>query len=217
LKTKAKIFILLFIGALIAATIYILDFTNIFNRIKYQKDLTAFLSNSTLQAGDLVYRRGKSFESFAVLMADRQGEYSHVGLVVEIEGKSFIIHAVPGEEKGNNEVVRCEEPFEFLDFAKATEYAVYRPVALNNKKLRKVNAYALQTFADKCIFDHDYDLLTYDKLYCSELIWKAFLEAGLDLVPDTLDNIKVLFSEVKIIMPSTLVKNNHFKRTYTYN
>ncbi|MDT8308805.1 MAG: YiiX/YebB-like N1pC/P60 family cysteine hydrolase, partial [Bacteroidales bacterium] len=210
MKTKTKIFIILVIVAVIATTFYILDFTKVFNRIKYQKDLGTFLSSFTLKPGDLVYRRGKSFESFAVLMADRQGEYSHVGLVVEKEGRPFIIHAVPGEEKGKNEVVRCEEPLEFLDFSKATEYAVYRPVTLTGKKLRKVNGYALQTFEDKCIFDHDYDLLTYDKLYCSELIWKAFLEAGLNLVPDEPDNIKVLFTEVKIIMPSTLVKNNHF-------
>ena len=50
-----------------------------------------------LRAGDVVFRRGGGLTSRAVLMADAQGQYSHIGIVVDSAGQKMIVHAVPGE------------------------------------------------------------------------------------------------------------------------
>ena len=55
-------------------------------------------NESELQGGDIVFRRGKGIESKAVLYADG-GLFSHVGIVVEYQGRKMIIHSVPWEQE----------------------------------------------------------------------------------------------------------------------
>ena len=59
-----------------------------------------------LHSGDVVFRRGMSLTSHAVLAADAQGNYSHVGIVVDSAGKKMIVHAVPGEPDFDGDVDR---------------------------------------------------------------------------------------------------------------
>lgn len=47
--------------------------------------------------GDLAFRRGMGLTSRAVLVADRRGAYSHVGILKQLDGTWCVIHAVPGE------------------------------------------------------------------------------------------------------------------------
>src|SRR6056297_2091515 len=77
-------------------------------------------------AGDLVFRRGKSFVSQLVLLRDNQSQYSHVGIVVIKDDEPYVIHAVPGEaEKDQPEYVKMETMQEFLDVKKSADFAVY--------------------------------------------------------------------------------------------
>lgn len=61
------------------------------------KTRTIFPAGCELKTGDIVFRRGGGISSHAVMMADRNGRYSHVGIVVDSAGRKMIVHAVPGE------------------------------------------------------------------------------------------------------------------------
>ena len=57
-----------------------------------------FIDESKLQEGDIAFRGGTSVSSYVVEIADKNGIYSHSGMLVKYEGKWKIVHAVPGEE-----------------------------------------------------------------------------------------------------------------------
>ena len=73
-------------------------------------------SDVGLRAGDLVFRRGGSLSSRAVVMADTDKGYSHIGMVVDSAGKAMIVHAVPYEPdfKGDFDRVKLETPQRFF-------------------------------------------------------------------------------------------------------
>ncbi len=52
---------------------------------------------SMLHNGDLAFRRGNGFVSNAILAAERNGLYSHVGIIFFVDSAWRVIHAVPGE------------------------------------------------------------------------------------------------------------------------
>ena len=60
--------------------------------------------------GDLAFRRGTGFMSRIVVAADKNGTYSHVGILKKMQGEWHVIHAVPGEPefKGDPDRVKIE-------------------------------------------------------------------------------------------------------------
>ena len=70
----------------------------------------------TLRAGDVVFRRGEGITSRVVLATDANGNYSHVGIVVDSAGSKMIVHAVPGEPDfdGDADRVKMDTPGRFF-------------------------------------------------------------------------------------------------------
>ena len=75
-----------------------------------------------LRTGDVVFRRGGGFTSKVVLAADVNGEYSHIGIVVDSAGTKMIVHAVPDEPdyEGDEDRVKMEAPERFF----STQYTL---------------------------------------------------------------------------------------------
>jgi hypothetical protein len=168
-----------------------------------------------LHNGDLVFRRGRSIESFAVYMADDCRKYSHVGMVVKINGKAYIVHAVPAESKNDKGFVKMETPEQFLSADKASEFAVYRS-GFSYRQLNMVAQQALNFYKSKCTFDNDYDLSTEKQLYCTELVLKAFRNAGIELRGIKSSEIDFIVTRVKIILPGEFMKNDSFRKIIKY-
>ena len=63
-----------------------------------------------LRNGDLALRCGTSLESHVVVGVNGEnGPYSHIGIVVQIDGQWYVAHAVPGEnERGEPEYVKLD-------------------------------------------------------------------------------------------------------------
>ena len=82
-----------------------------------------------LHSSDVVFRRGMSLTSHAVIAADAQGNYSHVGIVVDSAGKKMIVHAVPGEPDFDGDVdrVKMDVPEKFFSSEYASKGEVCRP------------------------------------------------------------------------------------------
>lgn len=161
---------------------------------------------SKINNGDLILRCGRSTESFAVYLADDNSEFTHIG-IISIENEiTYVIHAVPHK----NKLVKKENINEFLKSKNASKYAVYRsnynPFFLN-KVVKEANSFYTQKYE----FDNEYDLTTNTKLYCTELVLKAFNNVGLSLKVKTKE-FNYMLGKHNIIFPSEFTKNPIFYR-----
>tara|TARA_R110000772_G_scaffold220636_1_gene331087 strand:- start:362 stop:973 length:612 start_codon:yes stop_codon:yes gene_type:complete len=159
-----------------------------------------------LNNGDLVFRRGRSTESYAVYLADKNAEFTHLG-IISIEDKiPFVIHIVPDK----NQLVKKESLKEFLKPKNASEFAIYRSYfdkSLLDKVVQEANSFYLKKYG----FDNKYDLETDSKLYCTELVLKAFKNVGLSLkIKEKILNYGI--GKHKILFPSEFTKAPIFKR-----
>lgn len=179
----------------------------------------------TLVSGDLVFRRGRSLLSRAVLTADGGSSYSHVGLVRVSAGVPLVVHALPPEDlrpgvshgPGDPGGVLAEPFSEFLAPARATAAAIYR---LRDGERAGIAARAAEAAYRRALrgtpFDSRFDLATEDSVYCTELVWRAFREAGLDVVDGHMDSLSIpLARDRPYILPGRLLASRHFIRIRT--
>ncbi|HKI06359.1 MAG TPA: YiiX/YebB-like N1pC/P60 family cysteine hydrolase [Thermoanaerobaculia bacterium] len=137
------------------------------------------VNESDLAPGDVLFRRGRSLVSRAVLAVDGHGEYSHVGLVALAAGRAWVLHATPPEQPDIAGGVIAEPLALFLATDRASAAAVYRP--RDRQAARAAERVAWGYVRGHLRFDDDFDLVSSDRLYCTELVWKAYLSAGVDL------------------------------------
>ncbi len=181
----------------------------------FNKNLSAVLKNFDLQSGDLIFRRGTSIESQIVLLTDSDSEFSHVGMIYKINDKSFVIHTVPAEGNYDPAFIKFDSLNEFVSGERAVRFAVYRLRQNHSEKLSIASNYAYNCYNNKFRFDSNYDLNSEKQLYCTELIWKAFMQAGIDLVENRLKEINLIVINKKMIMPSSIIQSNLIKKIYS--
>lgn len=175
------------------------------------------IDTSLLKDGDVIFRRGTSFISNMVLMADEKSIYSHTGIIKIIEGIYCVIHSVHAEELGEKDITKIESLTDFLIRDRATAVAIYR-LNLENNTISIGAANIANNFAKQNVpFDSDFNLKDDSRLYCTELVWKSYLFAGIDLVDNTFDNIDIPLSKGPYILPGTLLKSKHLKSIYSIN
>lgn len=158
-----------------------------------------------LRVGDVVFRLGDSFESDMVVMADRNGTYSHCGIVVDSAGEFRIVHAVPDEPdfEGDVDRVKMDRTDMFFRHDRARAGAVCR---MDDSIAAAAAADAAkQAFFRHTLFDDDYDDQDSSRLYCSELVWFAYKRAGYDLAGSERHTYNVLIRHFdNCIMPSQI-------------
>jgi len=175
------------------------------------------IQTSILNNGDIIFRRGTSFVSNMVLTADKSSPYSHSGIVKIIGGKYFVIHSVPAEEPGEKDLTKIDPLLNFLKRDRSTAIAVYR-LRDENHNLQNLAAENAYNYAvQKTPFDSDFNLNTDSRLYCTELVWKSYLLAGIDLIDNKFEEINLPFSKGPYILPGTLLKSKHLKPIYSIN
>ena len=135
-----------------------------------------------LREGDLLFRRGEGVASHFVLIADKGGVYSHIGILVKDSGSWKVVHAVPGEPDYENEPDRVKmEPVErFFNREHAACGAVMR-VDCDSLQASRAAAHAKQLVVRKVLFDHTYNREDTTALYCTELVELVFDGEGIDL------------------------------------
>jgi hypothetical protein len=139
---------------------------------------------SFLRDGDLVFRMGRGMLS---ALWGRLGNnfvpYSHVGLLVTSDGLPYVVHTEADEFTGIG-YARKEPLAVFLGSSSADSGAVFRSTGLVSETDRNLVARTAEDYAHRKIpFDTDFDLDTEDRLYCTELVWRAFKSVGIDLAP----------------------------------
>lgn len=171
--------------------------------------------NLELQNGDLIFRRGRSVESQIVLLSDGDSDYSHVGIIYIKNKEPFVIHSVPAENGEEYELIKMEGIKEFLSEDKATRFAVFRLEDSLINIAATASKFAYDCYLKKYYFDNQYDLLSDKKLYCTELIWKAYRNAGVDIVQNRLHHINFIVINKKMIMPSSIIESKYLKLVHS--
>lgn len=136
------------------------------------------LDSSAVLSGDLIFRRGRSLISRAVLSVDGSSDFSHVGIAVRAKDQILVVHATPPEGTFSGGVI--SEPLDsFLLPEAASTAAVFR--LRSSDAAARAALKAVGYARAHAPFDSDFDLSTPEALYCTELVWRAYLESGVDL------------------------------------
>lgn len=135
-------------------------------------------SSVILREGDVVLRDGGGLTSHAVMFADNNGAYSHVGIVVDSAGTMMIVHAVPGEPDFDGDVdrVKMDSIGRFFSSVYADKGEVLRH---NNARIAaRAARHAIEIYRRHTLFDHEYDEKDTTKMCCTELVTFSFAKAG---------------------------------------
>lgn len=168
------------------------------------------IPKETLRSGDIVFRQGAGLTSRIVQKADKNGVYSHVGIVVRDKyGDYMVVHAVPDEPdyKGDTDRVKLESVDDFFGNGKAICGAVMR-VDVDSAKAARAATYALNIFQQNTLLDHQYDLSDTTQMYCTELVYFVYKKEGVTLA-DTEKTLVIPIINKKCLLPGDLLEGNH--------
>jgi uncharacterized protein YycO len=127
----------------------------------------------TPKDGDIVFQTSRSSQSLAIQTAT-SSPYSHVGVVLFLKGKPFVLEAV--------QPVRYTPLNAWLDHGEKGHYVVKRmKQPLTQTAIARLRQHA------KDYLGKPYDLTfewSDDRIYCSELVWKLYKQAAnIELAP----------------------------------
>ncbi len=169
--------------------------------------------------GDLVLRCGCGTESRAVTTVSR-APFSHIGILHydTLSQRWLVVHAVPGESAaGEPEYIKAEPIELFFRPDRAINGAWLRIQCSDEIALRAAQ-YALNKARQKVVFDNEYSLSDSTQLYCTELVWRAYGEQGIDISGGKRSNVPQVFCrDGTCIFPSDIVDSKtslfikHFK------
>lgn len=168
-----------------------------------------------LREGDLLFRKGTGIAGRIVTSLDSSGEYSHVGIVVRIDGRWHVVHAVPHEPdfEGDIDRVKCEPIELFTSRYPQANYGHYRTTATNKQRKIAIH-HALRLSAERRPFDHDYNLEDTSKLYCTELVEYVYSLAGVSISQGRRTHITFPSLSGDHILPSDLTEGGNLKPIY---
>jgi hypothetical protein len=129
-----------------------------------------------LRNGDIVLRTGNDVISNLFAQLNKTDKtFSHCGVAFQRDQQWWVYHSIGGEDNPD-EKLRCD-PFEkFVSQRHNTGYGVCR-YPLSNSEQDKLGAIVLDYYQREIPFDMKFDLATDDRLYCAEMIYKAFNNA----------------------------------------
>lgn len=165
----------------------------------------------TLREGDVVLRCGGGLTSHAVMFADNNGAYSHVGIVVDSAGTKMIVHAVPDEPdfEGDVDRVKMDSLGRFFSSIYADKGEVLRHK--DARVAARAARYALEKYHSKTLFDHDYDEKDTTKMCCTELITFSFLKTGCPLQGVERHQLSIPGVQTDCTLPSDILRCKDFQ------
>ncbi len=135
---------------------------------------------AVLQPGDVVFIGADDalWGQIGALITGDRHVYAHVGMAAERGGALVIVHAAGSPTNAEAEVA-AEPAARFA--AQAQRAAVYRP---QTPRAAAAASRALAYAEGGARFDGAFSLESEDRLYCTELVWRALTEAvGEDVAP----------------------------------
>lgn len=172
------------------------------------------INTATLRSGDIIFRRGPSLESQAVVTFDGGAVFSHVGIVVCQDGVTQVIHVVPAE--GGPDITKTEPVEEYLRSDRALAAKAYRVISENPSQIKQAVEIAKDYARHQVPFDNNFDLASDDALYCTELVWRAYQKAGIDLLDGHFEQSTTSLIKGPVIWPSSLLHSEHLEPVWEW-
>jgi uncharacterized membrane protein YhiD involved in acid resistance len=160
-----------------------------------------------IQTGDLILRRGRDQVSdFFARLNTRNQTYSHCGLAVQTDSGVYVYHIMATLNHIEGQIL-CEPIDSFIDSKINSRWAIIR-YNLDSIKQSHLLAKVQDYITQKITFDQQFNLQSDDKMYCSEMLYKAFLFASKDaqIIP-----ITIAHSGKKYIAIDNLFEHKHCK------
>jgi hypothetical protein len=129
-----------------------------------------------IKDGDLVVRLSTDPCSQYLKNFNRNDKkYSHAGIVVFDNGRPYIFHIVNGEENPD-EKLKKDSLKGFCDPRKNFAYGIFR-YEIKPGEIERLKNFIHQWYRQGIQFDSTFNLKTDDRMYCSEMIYKALAKA----------------------------------------
>ncbi|MBS1782354.1 MAG: hypothetical protein JSS78_04760 [Bacteroidetes bacterium] len=129
--------------------------------------------------GDVVLRTGADATSYIFSQFNQKDKtYSHCGIVVIEQGYPFIYHSIGGEDNPYQILKRDSASFWFSPVHNLG-LAVVR-YASDSVNRASIVGEAKKIYAQKPKFDMQFDLLSDDRMYCAEYVYKVLNKAMKD-------------------------------------
>ena len=210
-RKKLLLLLVLIVSILLFIIIYKLH-----SEAKQKQNVNNLNCDLVVKNGDLVFRKGRSIASRVVLITDRASSYSHVGVIYMLNEIPYVIHTVPDESENGIDYVKMEKLSVFFSSEKASRGSVFRLKEQYENSAKLAALTAKSYFDDKIIFDDAFDLKSENKLYCTELVWKAYQKVGIDLIQGKFDKLFLPFVKGFIILPSSLLNSFYLEEIYYF-
>lgn len=168
------------------------------------------------ESGDVIFRRGTGLVSRAVLSVDARSRFSHIGIIHLVAGEPLVIHASPGTSLADPTKIMIEPMADFFAADQTLAAALYRPRKDYREAGEQAAAIAYGYVLEERLFDVAFSLETAEALYCTELVWRSYLEAGLDLVGGKLDQLSIPLYQEKCLLPSSLEMSPYLYHVHNF-
>jgi len=176
----------------------------------------SILSHFQLKSGDIVFRKGLSIESQAVLLADEDANYSHVGIVYIKNEQIYVIHITPDSLRETTDYAKLEKLQDFFAIENASRACVMRINPKYEQNAQNAADTAFLYYKNKVYFDEQYDLKSFGAMYCTEIVWHAYKANNINLIDINSDPKSIPFFKNRIIFPSSLYKCELLNKIYYF-
>ena len=164
---------------------------------------------SLLKEGDLVVRLNRDPSSRFIKHFNRHDQsYSHSGIVLFENGYPFVFHIVNGEENPD-EKLRKDSLCQFCNPRKNIAYGIFR-YELTTVEIKRLKDIIHKLYVKGVRFDRAFNLVSDDKMYCSEMVSKALTEATSKRIliePTRLTTVEATFFSAYTHLPFSYTNN----------
>ncbi len=129
-----------------------------------------------IESGDIILRRGYGFISdMIVSRLNERASISHCGIVERTDSTFKVIHAV-SQSLSDFDGVQSQNFWRFVNESKERSIIIVRYRYRKGQTRFQVTDRVNQFLARKIPFDYKFDIHDTTKFYCTELIWRVFLD-----------------------------------------
>ena len=158
--------------------------------------------------GDILLLCGKTWRSKIVnLLDDGTSAFTHTGIVRMIGDVPYVIHASPEAE-----LVQMERAEIFLSPKKVDRASLFR-VRADPATAAEASRNALEYYEKRVPFDTAFDSEDCGRLYCTELIWRAYAQAGIDLADGLWYSLYNPVLTGRLLLPNSLSRSPLLEET----
>jgi hypothetical protein len=157
-----------------------------------------------LEDGDLVFRTGRDFLTRIVLTQGTSPRFSHVGVIIKINGIAFVVHSVPADGSISGGVL-LEELQKFIAPSVAADVGFFRIKAISQAARARTRDYALAQVGKP--FDSQFKYSDDSSFYCTELVIKSLEAAGVD-IKNAVESVNVVTIDEPVFPPDKLAKSD---------